>query len=200
MLEVKPVKKAKMPAYPLKADAQKDPELLKRLPQRWQTCRKAAIAAGLAATLTISLSSCATAGAPLPPSLVSEEDALQIIKNTMNGYVAELQPLDSEDIGKPVKYVQYDKSTETFSEVIPESSAKKIIIDAYDTKKSIGIEYRRDELKSDNEAYDFSSAKKIERANKDDAHVLLIYNTPVEDGQGNATIKAQVEAFINWLK
>jgi hypothetical protein len=61
MQEIKPVKVARVPRYPVREVVLARPELLQLLPERWRRCRQAAAAAGLAATLVASTAGCSLA-------------------------------------------------------------------------------------------------------------------------------------------
>lgn len=71
-MEVKPVGSKQPPNYPLKEDVTAD-ALKAQPPQRWAVNKAALIAMG--ALVTVSLTGCRTAGAPLPPEMTTEDTA-----------------------------------------------------------------------------------------------------------------------------
>lgn len=207
MRRLKSVRKYSVPDYPLRAQVLSDPRLLAKLPDRWQRCKMAAAAAGLLASVSLSLSSCVPevvsyAGVPLPPDSLSEADAFIMIKNAAGDiFTGMQQPYRVSESLKSIVYVYYDVSAKTLEEVNLKAGSDGLEVDAFNQDKGIGFEYIEKENDSASEPTGFiQTGHAVEQADKDGAYVLVLPSVYVDNQQENNMIKEQIDAFINWLK
>ena len=162
---IKPVKKYAPPKYPTLVDATHTPELLRKLPTRWEKNAKVIAALGLLGAMT--LNSCGgfdsnNANAKLlnvaplfvhgegtgsigcdmiaPPVFLSEQEALAIIKN------------ETESVGlnfnaTPPEYIATDNKSKETSQYSWEKNQEyilgdgKIGLDLYDKKNGVAVSF-----------------------------------------------------------
>jgi len=162
-ISITPVKKYAAPKYPTKTDAKRSPDLLRKLPSRWEKNAKVVAAMGLIGAMTLASCGLLTpqyqnsstwgglksfvdtiiekaknnnnnnntenviettdyddmfylAGEPMPPSYLTEEDALAIIKTMAETYGLTLENDTPEHINVPM--------------------------DLYDSEHKVGVDYQ----------------------------------------------------------
>lgn len=86
-MKVKTVTRYKNPGYPVKEEILADPQLLRRIPSRWEKNAYVMTVLGL----TVSLSACGASGAygcvsVVSPYFLSEEEAFEIIRAEAESY------------------------------------------------------------------------------------------------------------------
>jgi len=226
MQEIKPVRSVKIPEYPLQNFVLAHPELLRKLPERWQKSRKALMAASMATSLVFSLAACSpaiksdgkasdtpssspsasetasttefrTAGVPLPPETVDEADAFKLIANLTSGLLDGAQ--QNVQSRKNTTFVRFDAGSKVLQEVAFADVEKPMAIDLQSADKKIGFEYLKDERDA-NEAVDYAASGTEIRAEKSRSYVLVMDAAYKAEEEVNTQIKEQVEGFLAWLK
>ena len=194
--KVIPVKRAKAPRYPNLIEVRNDPSLLKHIPQRWQAYRKAIAAVGVLATIT--LTGCATGGAPLPPPFMTEADAMRIITDTAKEYGLELTlEVKRSDLPKDIDYFLQNSTTPIDMDYL-HYMAEGDQLDAYDADKKVGFEYMTTPSgDSSTDLTNLQPDKSTDKNRKGDAAVLLF--GPVYENETDQ-LKQQVTDFLDWLK
>lgn len=196
MLRVKTVNHHSNPRYPAKEHAQAHPELLERLPERWRACRQAAMAAGILASMSTTLSACQKTpeivGTMAPPAYVTEADAMEIIKTSLAGYMPDLkEEVPVETIKKPIRYLYNEYG-------YPSMQATHPSVDLFDSRLNIGIEY------VDSEVFPFSpdtTSETADQIGKDQACVLVIWRTEADTTMAaEGKLRQQIADFLEWLK
>ena len=199
-INISPVKTARQPDYPQKEHVVSHPELLKKLPSRWQSCRMAATAAGLLAALT--LTGCEpppTAGVPLPPATITETDAMRIITETARSYGLNFQlDMKLDRIPSTPKYVTPGAVTgNQFTEC---SIQDNTAIDAFDPVKKVGFEYLQQpgpEASSiPDEMAGFTAGSQVITGLNSEAVVLVV---PSANEGSESNLESHVKAFLDWL-
>jgi hypothetical protein len=214
MHEIKPVRKALFPCYPNKDYVRLHPELLDKLPIRWQRSRQAVAAAGLMASLALAPAGGRTgpplasatplplvtsppvvyAGVALPP-FVSESDALSVIRESIQTEYPNISfSFAAADSSKPVVYIAYGGAEKGFQKVEIQDKT----IDIFDTAEGLGIEYINREELGGGMAYTGDS---VSQPDKEHAYVLVMEpQNAADEIAGEAEIRRQVVEFLDWLK
>ncbi|MCR3923268.1 MAG: metalloprotease [Firmicutes bacterium] len=164
-MDVKPIENYKNPTYPTKEEAQKNPNLLKTMPERWRGNAYAAVA--FSSLLLMTLTACSgkehvgettgTAGqvAPLfihgdgrgsfgcvsvaPPAFLSEEEAYSVIAEEAEreGIILTRGAPTLTDITVPKTSLNYDSSTKNNTG----TQKGDLALDGYDEEKQIAFEF-----------------------------------------------------------
>lgn len=217
MLNIRPVKRLRVPRYPTQAEALSCPGLLGRLPERWRKCRQAAAAAGLLAAMASTASGCEKplfggtptitssaiaqetpmyAGAPMPYPTVTEADALKSIRAAADTAFSGLSENHlAGGAGKPIRFVAFNPSEQGYRIVNTNDSD----VDLFDALSGVGFEYI-DEGDQTDFVIQFTD-ENVKDLDKEHAYVLVI---PAENAAdsivSDADIQKQVKDFIDWLK
>jgi hypothetical protein len=212
MREIKPVRKANLPCYPNKEYVKSHPELLDKLPARWQRSRQVVAAAGLLASFALTAAGCKTepplasamplvltspgflGGIDIAP-FVSERDALITINEAIKGkYPNANFSFATADSSKPIVYVFNNGVDDGYESVMIHYKT----IDVFDTSVGLGFEYINEDERSDGVEF---TDKSVLHADKDHAYVLAMNPQQASDeALGEAEIHRQVVEFLNWLK
>lgn len=210
-MKIKPVIHYARPRYPEKEAVLLHPELLKKLPKRWQT--KAAVFALVPAAMAVLLTGCdrgQTAGeVPAPTVTFSEEEALQIIidEGTKNGLHFEQPGPVIPDVEVPSGYNWSDSG-----KIIFDTEKMDYETDGYDEEASVGFEYvSADELYQHigehpdaSGAYAKAFGEKLEQsllADADGKSIGVFYNTNITSKEAaEEDLRSQVREFVQWLQ
>jgi hypothetical protein len=207
MHKLNPVRRRHKPRYPRLSQVLSNPALLTRLPERWKRCSMAAASAGLLASISLSLSACrpditANAGVPLPPESLSENDAMDMIKNSAGElFTGMRKSYRIAESSKSITYVSFDVSLKALGQVNLIKDGDDLEIDAFSPEQGIGFEYieKNNDLAGEPTGFK-QTGNTIEHAEKDSGYVLVLPTAYDDVQQANSQIRQQVEAFISWLK
>ena len=215
-IEVKPITQYKTPNYPDLEKAATNPDLLKKLPERWRY-NKAVITTILALS-SFALSGCgmlaeggSLQGIIYIPPFITEEEALSIIKNEALKYGVNLDDIPSEkNIAIPNNYGESAISSEAIYN-------NTIGIDISDNEKGIAIAY--DQYGDDNQYYKKAAkdgipyntgiftypdeeVNALERKIYDDSNVSNKQDTISREVKSmiEEDLRVQVKDFIEWLR
>lgn len=214
MLKVEPIKKYKSPGYPDKRVVLENPDILKTLPERWKD--KAFVGLTMSSIILFLLSGCEkeqpTAGTPMPPNYLTEEEAYNVIidETAKYGVAFDAAGLELKDIE-----LQLDK----FSPQGNTSVTQKLNmqLDGYDKDKGIGFEFvSEDDINEFNKSVQQINGEGINPLGKNEYHDKLekaikqkdnkvyfdaFYNKDyASDEQLQAELREQVKSFMEWLK
>ncbi len=216
-MEIKPIKKYSIPVYPQKEVVNRDPSVLKSIPQRWKN--NASLGVMLSGLLILPLAGCGvgqTAGEVAPPmNLLTEEDARQIIMDEAKKEGINFEVTDKEIKNIDLRFTgSYDKDGKT----VVSEAAITFQLDGLDENKLVGFEFitgddfyewteiAKEQGKLEYCGFDEATAAKDlqEAANKNVDNIIVgtFYNptdTMTVD-ESKEALRVQVKEFIEWLK
>jgi hypothetical protein len=210
-IKTSPVKAYKTPSYPSMETASLNPDLLKKLPERWR--HNKAVVAAVAVISCISLSGCTSArlmGEVETPAFITEEEALSIIKNEALKHGVNLDDTPAE---KSIKIRRSSGSSNSSENTYIEY----VEIDISDNEKNIAVGYNRygdSELYYNKTAdegipynigvfsYPTQEVYELEKKINNDSNISSKQDTLSKEAKAviEEDLREQVKDFIEWLR